>query len=220
MAGTRVGIGERARALPSCGCRGGRDPEDLPRRATGWVIEELAQLGEAQLDESDEALADASLFGHEGHREPRRLAQLDTDERIAGVGLFAHGHLGEAPRIGRVGLRASEPTLGKVLRCERVDHRDRMAPVAQVGREGHPVVARGFHRDQPDGLGLSRQPGVECIEAGAVLAHPQDRSLGLDLPLPAAGHRMLPTSDVDADGDHPEPPSDTQGIPPRPVDVS
>ena len=71
-----------------------------PGGATGGVVEELAQLGEAELDEADEALADASLLGHEGHREAGRLTQLDTDQWVTGDGLFTHGHQGEAPRIG------------------------------------------------------------------------------------------------------------------------
>ena len=108
------------------------------------------------------------LLGHEGHREAGRLAQLDAGERIAGGGRVAHGHLGEAPGIGRVGLRAGQPALGKVLRRERVDHRDRDVPPAQVRGERHPVVARRLHRHERHRLGLPLEPGVEGGEAGPV----------------------------------------------------
>ena len=96
--------------------RGGRDAQHLARGATGRVVEELAQLGEAQLHEPDEPLADPRLLGHERHREAGRLAQLDALEWVAGDGLVVLGHEREAPRIGRVGLRPAQPALGKVLR--------------------------------------------------------------------------------------------------------
>ncbi len=69
------------------------------------------------------------------------LAQLDTVERVVGVGVVLLGHEREAPRIGRVGLRPAHPALGKVLRPERVDHRHRHRTTLQVGSEAHPVVA-------------------------------------------------------------------------------
>ena len=100
MSGTGVGLREGARAPPPRLGRQGATAQDLAGGATGEVLEELAELGEAQLDEADEALADPRLFGHQRHREASRLAQLGTLECITGDRLFTHGHLGEAPRIG------------------------------------------------------------------------------------------------------------------------
>jgi hypothetical protein len=116
------------------------DPEDFPGRPAGRVVEQLAELREAEIDEPDESLADRCLLRHEGHREAGRLAQLDAGQRLASGGRIAHAHLGKAPGIGRVGLRPAQATLGKVLRRERVDHRDRDLPSPQVARERHPVV--------------------------------------------------------------------------------
>jgi hypothetical protein len=141
VARSGVGIREGGRPPPAGRPRRGRDPEDLAGGPARRIVEQLAELGEAELDETDEALADLRLLGHEGHREAGRLAQLDPGERIAGWWGVAHGHLGEAPGIGRVGLRAAEPALGKVLRRERIDHRDRDIPPAQVGGERHPIMA-------------------------------------------------------------------------------
>ena len=157
---------------------------------------------EAQLDEPDEALADPCLLGHEGHREAGRPAQLDTRECVSGDGSFTHGHLGEAPRIGRVGLRPVEPALGKVLRRERVDESHRDLLLSQVAREGHPVVARGLHGHRLERLVLSREPAIESVEAGPVLVDTQDLVVGLLRSLATACHRVLPAPDVDAHRDH------------------
>ena len=218
--GAGVGVREgRDPALPRHR-RGGCHAQELPGGATGRVVEELAQLGEAELDEPDEALADAGLLGHERHREAAGLAQLDPIERVVGLAVILLGHEREGPRIGRVGLRPVQPALGKVLRPERVDHRDRHGAPSQVARERHPVVATRLHRDPSDRLVLPGEPGVESVEAGAVLADAQDLPLGLVHAFPAAGHRVLPAPDVDAHRHHRSSPSDTQGCPYHPVDVS
>jgi hypothetical protein len=83
------------------------------------------------------------------------------------------------------------------------------------------VVARGLHRDASDRLVLACEPGVEAVEAGTVLADAQDLAVGLVHAFVAAGHRVLSSPDIDADGDHRMPPLlDTQGCPHHPVDVS
>ena len=46
--------------------RGGRDAEDLAGGPAGRVVEQLAELGEAELDQADEALADLGLLGRRG----------------------------------------------------------------------------------------------------------------------------------------------------------
>lgn len=202
MPGSRIGVGERARAPTSRSRCGRSDAQDLPCGATGRIVEELAELGESQLDEADEALADTGLLGDERHREAGRLAQSGTGERVAGGRLFAHGHEGEAPRIGRIGLGAAQLTLGKVLRPKLVDEGHRDALSLEMCHEWHPIVARGLHRHEIHGLGLSREPVVEAIEAGVVLAHPQDLAVGLRPSFAAARHHMLLAPDIDADGHH------------------
>ena len=132
----RVGQGLR----PPAGrlARGRGDPEDRTGRPAGRIVEQLPKLREAELDQPVEALADLRLLLDERHREVGGLAQLGTGERIAGGWRVAHSHLGKAPGIGRVGLRPGEPTLGKVLRRERVDHRDRDTATLQMYGERHP----------------------------------------------------------------------------------
>jgi hypothetical protein len=49
----------------------------------GRVVEQLAELREAELNEPDEALADPRLLGHLGHREAGGLTQLGSGERVA-----------------------------------------------------------------------------------------------------------------------------------------
>ncbi len=65
------------------------------------------------------------------------------------------------------------------------------------------------------------EPGVERAEPRPVLAHPQDLPVGPGLPAPAAGHRVAPSSDVDAHRAHPGSllPRTTQGCPLVPADV-
>ena len=150
--------------------RGGRDPQHRPCGAAGGVVEQLAQLGEAELDEPVQPLADLRLLGHEGHREAGSLAQLEPASGSRVGRLLTHAHLGEAPGIGRIGLRPAQATLGKVLRRERVDHRHRHAPPREVARERDPVVARRLHRHQRHRLGLPLEPGVERVEARPALA--------------------------------------------------
>jgi hypothetical protein len=183
---TRSGIGVGQRGRPSAGGSPGRrgDPEHLAGRPAGRVVEELTELREAELDEADEPLADPRLLGHEGHRKAGGLTELGSGERIANGRGVAHGHLGKAPGIGRIGLRAGEPALGKVARRERVDHRDRDLPAAQVGGERHPVVAGRLHRDEGHRLGLALEPGVEGGEAGPVLADPEDLAICPSLTVP------------------------------------
>ena len=221
MTRTGVGVGQGRRPPARGGPRRGGDPEHLAGGPAGGVVEQLAELREAELDEPDEALADLRLLGDEGHREAGRLAQLDAGERVAGVGRVAHGHLGEAPGIGRVGLRPGEPAPRKVLRRERVDHGDRDVVPAQVRGERHPVVARRLHRHERHRLGLALEPGVEGGEAGPALADPQDLPVSPGLAVPAAGHHVPPSPDVDPDRRHRAasfggPP----GLPLTPVDVS
>ena len=141
MTGARVGIGEGRGSSPGGSASRRGEAQHLPGGATGRVVEQLAQLREAQLDEAHEALADLRLLCHQGHREAGCLAQLGTGEWIAIGRRVPHGHLGEAPGIGRVGLRPGEPAPCKVLRRERVHHGDRDVPPAQVAGERHPVVA-------------------------------------------------------------------------------
>ena len=173
----------------ACAAARWRDPEDLPGGPAGRVVEQLAELREAELDQADEALADLRLLGHQGHREAGRLAQLDTGERVAGGRCVAHGHLGEAPRIGRIGLRAGEPAPGKVLRRERVDHRDRDL---RAGAGGSRAASSNGPRT-PSSRGrparLALEPGVEGGEAGPVLADPQDLAVGLLAGRPGSGPR-------------------------------
>jgi len=140
--GTGIGVGERGRSPAGRRSGRGRDPEHLASGPAGRVIEQLAQLREAELDEPDEALADLRLLGHQRHREAGGLTQLRSRERVANFGHVAHGHFGEASRIGRVGLRPGEPALGKVLRRQRVDHGHRHVAPTEVTCERHPVVAR------------------------------------------------------------------------------
>ena len=179
------------------------DPQDLPGGPAGRVVEQLAELREAELDEADEALADLGLLGHQGHREAGGLTQLDPCQRVASRWAVAHGHLGETPGIGRVGLRAGEPALGKVLRRERVDHRDRDVAPAEVRGERHPVMAGGLHRHERHRLGLSLEPAVEAGKAGSVLADPDDLPVGARLAVPTARHHVRPSADVDPDRHHP-----------------
>ena len=137
-------------------------------------------------------------------------------ERIAGRGRVTHGHLGEAPGIGRVGLRATQPALRKVLRRERVDegHRDR--PPAQVRGERHPVVARRLHRHEGHRLGLPVEPGVEGREPRPVSGSPAGSRGRPGLAVPAAGHHVRPSPDVDPDRRHPGASlSDHPGVPAR-----
>ncbi len=151
---------------------------------------------------------------------PCGLAQFHTAERVVGSGSVVHGHEGEAPRIGRVGLRPVHPALGKVLRAQRVDEGHRYAVSPKMRGQWHPVVARGLQRHRSDRLDLVCEPGVEAVEAGPVLADAQDLPVGLVPSFPAPGDRVLPAPDVDAHRDHRSSPSDTQGCPHRPVDVS
>ena len=159
--GALVGIGEGARPPTPGGRRGGRQAQHLPGGQAGGVVEHLAELGEAQLHEPVEALADPRLLGHEGHREAGRLAQLDPREGIAHRWRVTHGHLGEAPGVRRVRLGATQAALGEVSRRERVDegHRDALPP--QVRGERHPVVARGLHGHERHRVGLPVEPGIE-----------------------------------------------------------
>ncbi len=83
MSRAPVGIGEGARPWAPGDLRGGREPEHLASGEAGRVVEHLAELGEAQLDEPVEALADPRLLGHQRHREAGRLAQLDAGEGVA-----------------------------------------------------------------------------------------------------------------------------------------
>ena len=217
----RVGQG-RCPAVPG-GCGRRRDAEHLPGRPAGGVVEQVAELREAEVDEAEEALADPRLLGHEGHREAGRLAQLDTGERVAGrVGRVAHGHLGEAPGIGRVGLRPGEPAPRKVLRRERVHHRDRDVVPAQVRGDRHPVVARRLHRHERHRVWLALDPGVEGGEADPVLADPEDLAISPGLAVPAPCRDVGPSPDVDPDRRHPghAPSTDPRGCPLTPVDVS
>jgi hypothetical protein len=195
---------------------------DVRRRvAARAIVEQLTELREAELDETDQPLADLGLLGHKGHREPGRLAQLGPDERVAGGRRVAHGHLGEASGIGRVGLRPGEPALGKVLRRERVDHRHGDVPPAEVRRDRHPVMTRRLHRHEGHGLCLAVEPGIECSEAGPALAHPEDLPVGPSIPRPAERDRMTPSADVDPDRRHRAVSfRGPQGCPLAPVDVT
>ena len=202
MTGPRIRGGQGRRPAADRGPRRGRDPQDLPGRPAGRVVEQLTEFRKAELHEADEALADLGLLGHQGHREAGRLAQLGADERVAGRWRVAHGHLGEAPGIGRVGLRPAQAALGNVLRGERVDQRHRDLPLAQVRGERHPVMTRRLHGHEAHGLRLALEPGVEGGEARPALADLEDLAVGPGRAIPTARQHVGPCADVDPDRRH------------------
>ncbi len=221
VAGPGVGVGQGRRPAPHCRPGGRGDPEYFPGRPTRRVLEQLAELRKAELDEPKEALANLRLLGHEGHRKAGGLAQLRSLERVASRRAVAHPHLGEAPSIGRIGLRAGEPALGKVLRRERVDHGERDCLAAQVRCDRHPVMARRLHRHERHELRLSLEPGVERGEPSPALADPEDLSVSPGHPVPTPGDRMSASTDVDPDRRHRAASfRRPQGYPLTPVDVS
>ena len=220
MSGRAIGVGKRGGSPTGrrLSCWG--QAQDRSGRPACRVLEQLAQLGKAKLDEAIQPLAELGLFGDQSHRKAGCLAQLDSSERIASFRGIAHGHLGKAPGIGRIGLGPPEPALRKVARREWIDHCHRNGGPTQVRGKRHPVVARGLHDDEFDGFGLRGEPGVERGEARPALAHPQDLAIRLSRTIAAAGRYVGVPADVDADGRHPDLLLWLRGSPHTPLDVA
>ena len=141
-------------------------------------------------------------------------------QRVAGRWCVAHAHLGEAPGIGRVGLRASQPALGKVLRRERVDHRDRdprRRDALRAGSSSGPTTPSS----PGSPVRLPLEPGVERGEARPALAHPQHLAIRPRLAVPATGRDMASVRRCRSRPSPPgQPPSPTPRVPVAPLDVS
>jgi len=171
------------------------------RRSAGGILVRLAKLGEADIDEPQDPLADPGLLLDQGHREARGFAELRSGERLPGPRSVDHGECGEGTRVGGIRLGPLQPALGEVLRADRADHRDRDAPTGEVAGDREPIVPRGL-QDRALDRAARRDERIEPIEPGAVGRDPQHGSLGFGLAIPTDRDRVLVRADVDPQGRH------------------
>lgn len=161
----------------------------------------LPQLGEPEVDEAADALADPRLLLDQAHREAGGLAQLGAGERIAHRRLIDHAQGRQCARVDRIALGALQAPLGEVLGAHRVDQRDREIAGPQVADQRHPVVAARLE-DHPRELALARQPAVQLVEALAGLRDAQDLAPRGERAVLTEGDRVRGRADVDADRVH------------------
>ncbi|MDQ6859294.1 MAG: hypothetical protein M3Z65_09895 [Chloroflexota bacterium] len=173
----------------------GHPQEGQGRGATGVVVR-LAQLGEADVDQPEDLLADPGLLLDEAHRKARGLAQLAALERLVGSGPIDHRQCGKCARIGGVALGPLHSPAGKILGAGRIDHRDRYGPLAQMAGQGEPVMAAGLHDHPVDRTERTKQP-VQLVEPRSARADLDHASLGLDCAVATDRHRVLVRADVD-----------------------
>jgi hypothetical protein len=191
-----------ARDAASCRrARGRCDCEQRDGGRAGRVIEGLAQLGKAQIDQTQDAVAEAGLLFDQAHREARGLAQLGAGQWLRGPRSVDHAQSGEGTRVSGVALGALQPTFGEVLGGERVHHRDRVTRHTEMARQGLPIVAAGLEHDPLD-RALACDPAVELSEPRPRYGDPQHLALRVDVALAADGHAVLCCADVDAEAVH------------------
>lgn len=196
-----IGPCERRDAAPRRRTRGGRDLEQRNGRPAGGIVEGLVQLGKAEVDQADDAVAHAGLLLDQSHREARGFAQLGAGQWLARLGSVDHPQRGEGTRVRGIALGALQPAFGEVLGRQRVHHRDGMPRRTQVAGQGLPIVTAGLNDDALR-RALASDPALELSEPGPGGRDPQDLALRFDVARAADGHAVLRCADVDADAVH------------------
>ena len=209
-------LGQRLDPHPRHHLRRRSPPQHRQSAHAGGVVPDLGELGEPDVHQAEDPLADLALLPDQAHGKAGGLAQLRPHQGLAGWRLVDHGERRQCARIGGVALAPLQPALAEVLRLQRVDHRHRIALAAEVTGQVEPVMAARLHDHPRHRLRLPPQPGIEIVEPSPIGGDLQPPAFRLPRPLAAHRHGMAGAPDVNPHGDA-HPGASLSGLRPRGV---